>query len=319
MNIFSDIAQFHINMLNDKQRTSSYLDCIRDIVHPGDVVLDIGTGTGIYALAAARAGARHVYAVEADLIARAAGRLFAANGVGSRITLIRGFSTNIWLPERADVLISELIGDEPLAEHVIGITQDAVRRLLRPRARLIPERIRMFVLLVSIPAAERGKLTFQQETLRTWRSWYGFDFSSLITLPHIGPTGLGFDYFVNPYSMRQWQILSDPVLVANIDLRNRRHAWIGTRRVVTVVAAGELNGLIIYFELAVPSKMFLSTHPALVAESNHWLSPVRILRNPISVTKGNKLILDYYYRPRCGRSEGRIRPTHVSSYESLFS
>jgi predicted RNA methylase len=260
MSIFSDIAQFHINMLNDKQRTSSYLDCIRDIVHPGDVVLDIGTGTGIYALAAARAGARHVYAVEADLIARAAGRLFAANGVGSRITLIRGFSTNIWLPERADVLISELIGDEPLAEHVIGITQDAVRRLLRPRARLIPERIRMFVLLVSIP-----------------------------------------------------------VLVANIDLRNRRHAWIGTRRVVTVVAAGELNGLIIYFELAVPSKMFLSTHPALVAESNHWLSPVRILRNPISVTKGNKLILDYYYRPRCGRSEGRIRPTHVSSYESLFS
>ena len=104
MTIATDTIQLHVNMLNDRTRTSGYLASIGKAVRRGDVVLDIGTGTGIYAIAAARAGARHVYAVEAGRIAKAARTLFEANGVADRITLIRGLSTRITLPERADVL-----------------------------------------------------------------------------------------------------------------------------------------------------------------------------------------------------------------------
>jgi precorrin-6B methylase 2 len=296
MNIHGDTVKFHIGMLNDRRRTSSYLASIREIVRPGDVVLDIGTGTGIYALAAARAGARHVYAVEAGRIALLAKHLFAANGLAHRITLIRGPSTEAWLAERADVLISELIGNEPLGEHVIGITQDATKRLLKPRARLIPESIRIYVLLVTIPAAELGQLTFRRDTLLKWRSWYQLDFSALTALTDDGPPGLGFEYFLNPYVMRQWKILSDPLLVANIDLRTRQRPWIRTHRTLTAVEPGELNGLVVYFELGAASRTFLSTHPAIVDESNHWQSPLRILTNPISLMPGNKLRLEYWYK-----------------------
>jgi precorrin-6B methylase 2 len=296
MNIHGDTVKFHIDMLNDRRRTSSYLASIREIVRPGDVVLDIGTGTGIYALAAARAGARHVYAVEAGRIALLAKHLFAANGLAHRITLIRGPSTDAWLPERADVLISELIGNEPLGEHVIGITQDATERLLKPSARLIPESIKIFVLLLTIPATELDKLTFQRDTLQKWRSWYGLDFSSLTALADDGPPGLGFEYFVNPYVMRQWRILSDPVLVASIDLRTSQRPWIRTHKMLTAVESGELNGLAVYFELNAASKPFLSTHPTVVDQQNHWQSPVRILTNPMSLLTGDKLRLEYWYR-----------------------
>jgi hypothetical protein len=166
-------------MLNDRTRTSSYMDAIGRAVRPGDVVLDIGTGTGIFALAAALAGARHVYALEVGRVAHAARSLFAANGVSHRITLIQHWSTEIELPERADVLVSELIGDEPLAEGVLGITKDAVRRLLTPGARLVPSGIQIFGLPITIPEDVLNMCMFTPATVENWQAWYGLDFSPL--------------------------------------------------------------------------------------------------------------------------------------------
>ena len=63
----------HARMLHDDRRTGDYLAALAAAVRPGDVVLDIGTGSGVLAVAAARAGARRVYAVEASDIAEVAG------------------------------------------------------------------------------------------------------------------------------------------------------------------------------------------------------------------------------------------------------
>jgi len=104
MKFVEDAILFHASMLNDRRRTAGYLASIRDVVKPGDVVVDIGTGTGILAIAAVRAGARHVYAIEEARIARVARTLFEANGMTDHITLIRGRSTEVRLPQRADVL-----------------------------------------------------------------------------------------------------------------------------------------------------------------------------------------------------------------------
>lgn len=144
MKLSQDVMQLHLDMLNDRTRTLSFIEAIRETVRPGDVVLDVGTGTGILAAAAARAGARHVYAIEAGQIHRVARELFASNNLSDRITLVKGWSTQVELPERADVLISEVIGHEPLAEDVLETTWDAVARLVKPDARLVPRRLRIF-------------------------------------------------------------------------------------------------------------------------------------------------------------------------------
>ena len=106
----------HVRMLNDRQRTSRYLAAIREVVRPGDVVVDIGTGTGILEAAAAAAGARHVYAIEATGVGSIAQAVFHDNRLADRTTIMRGWSTQLTLPERAEVLISEIIGNEPLSE-----------------------------------------------------------------------------------------------------------------------------------------------------------------------------------------------------------
>ncbi len=71
-------------MLHDERRTGDYLRALAAAVRPDDVVLDIGTGSGVLAVAAARAGARRVYAVEASDIAEVAARVFEVNGVQDR-------------------------------------------------------------------------------------------------------------------------------------------------------------------------------------------------------------------------------------------
>ena len=302
VNIPAEIIELHIKMLNDKTRTSSYLASIRNVVRPGDVVVDVGTGTGIYAIAAARAGARHVYAIEAGGIARAARTLFQVNGLADRITLIRGLSTRIWLPERADVLISALIGDEPLAERVIGITQDALSRLLKPGARLVPSGIKIFGLPVTIPEHELSKLTFRPEVLRNWQSWYGIDFAPLAKLAQNSFFNSLFGYFINPYTMRGWKILSAPVLLADVDFKTWRGFRIQNTKTVAANASGQLNGLVVYFELQVGSTPFLSTHPAAVDENNHWFIPVRVFTQPIALRAGDRFDVTYWYRRVTGTS-----------------
>ena len=124
----------HARMLHDDRRTGDYLAALAAAVRPDDVVLDIGTGSGVLAVAAARAGARRVYAVEASDIAEVAERVFAANGVQDRVTLLSGWSRQIELPEQADLLVAEVIGNEPLEEEILETTLDARRRLLKPEA-----------------------------------------------------------------------------------------------------------------------------------------------------------------------------------------
>jgi hypothetical protein len=169
----------HISMLNDRVRTGAFLNAIAEVVQPGDVVVDIGTGTGVLAAAAVRAGARHVYAIEATDIGQAAEKLFAANGLADRITLVPGWSTHVELPERANVLIAEVIGNDPLEEGVMETFADARKRFLTPDARIVPSRVKTFALPVAIDDASRARHVFTAEATNTWKDWYGIDFSSL--------------------------------------------------------------------------------------------------------------------------------------------
>src|SRR5204862_7848061 len=94
-------------MISDAVRMDSYARALRHAVKPGAVVVDIGTGTGIFALLACRLGARRVYAIEPGDAIQVAREIAAANGCGDRIEFIQALSTDATLPERADVIVSD--------------------------------------------------------------------------------------------------------------------------------------------------------------------------------------------------------------------
>jgi hypothetical protein len=281
----------HLGMLNDRTRTSRFLAGIDEVVRPGDVVVDIGTGTGVLAMAAARAGAEHVYAIEASAIGETAGEVFEANGLRDRITLLQGWSTRLSLPERADVLVSEIIGNEPLGESVLEVTEDARRRLLKPGARMVPDGFRILGLPVTIPGSEVRRHVLTGETLRNWRSWYGMDFGPLAEAPRESSPA----FFVRPQKASGWQVLSEPVLLAEVDLKEVDRPLIDNSVTVSAGASGELNGLLVYFELDLGPTTTLSTHPAQADEHCSWTDMVWSLE-PLQLQPGDRFTVSYQYR-----------------------
>jgi protein arginine N-methyltransferase 1 len=133
------------DMLTDRVRMGAYLEAMRRYITPDTVVLDIGTVPGVTALLAAQCGARHVYAIEANSTVWLGKRLAQANGLQDRITFYHGLSMECEIPERADLLISDLRGSSPLFGLHIPTIIDARARLLKPQAIQVPLRDRLVV------------------------------------------------------------------------------------------------------------------------------------------------------------------------------
>lgn len=139
------------SMLADKVRMEGYAAALRSAIRPGAVVLDIGAGTGILSFLSCQFGARKVYAVEtADAIA-VASEMARENGMSDRIEFIQIKSTDLELPERADVIVSDLRGVLPLFQAHIPSIIDARQRLLAPGGALIPARDELWAAIVEDP------------------------------------------------------------------------------------------------------------------------------------------------------------------------
>lgn len=142
-------------MLADQTRTSAYAEAVRAVVRPGDRVLEVGTGFGFFSVIAARAGARHVDAVDTNPAVHLGPRLAAVNGCADRIAFHHANVEQLTLDERADVVISDLRGPTPFAGRSLAAMIDVRRRLLREGGIIIPLSDTVFVAPSRVPAVVR--------------------------------------------------------------------------------------------------------------------------------------------------------------------
>lgn len=146
---------WHAAMLLDDVRVNWFARAIAASVRPGDTVLDLGSGTGLMALLAARAGARRVYAIERSPIANLAVELVEANGLADQVLVVPGNAFDVTLPEKVDVIISETLGAWGVDEGIAAIMADAAARLALPEARMVPSELTLW----AAPAMRADQLT----------------------------------------------------------------------------------------------------------------------------------------------------------------
>jgi protein arginine N-methyltransferase 1 len=127
-------------LIADNVRMGAFVTALKRTVTPGSIVVDIGTGTGIFALIACALGARRVYAIESNDAIDVAREIAAANGYADRIEFHHALSTDVTLPEHADVIVADIGGMLPWIEGAIPSLVDARRRMLAPNGVLIPRR-----------------------------------------------------------------------------------------------------------------------------------------------------------------------------------
>ena len=140
--------EVHRTMICDRVRTDAFRRAIDAAVRPGDIVLDVGAGSGILSVFAARAGAQRVYAVERTTVAVVAQDLAAANGVADIVRVIQGEVEDIELPERVDVIVSEWLGGFGIDEGMLAPVITARDRWLEPGGVMIPRSVTAWTALV---------------------------------------------------------------------------------------------------------------------------------------------------------------------------
>ena len=166
---------FHRQLLVDEVRTSAFREAILKVVRPGDVVVDVGAGTGVLSFFACEAGARRVYAIEREHAADMAAMLARHVGLADRVTVLHARSQEAELPERADVLVTEMLGSLAFNEGLLGVIVEARRRFLVPGARIIPSQTDLWI----APAELRDVYALFVDWWRTPR--HGLDFSPVRT------------------------------------------------------------------------------------------------------------------------------------------
>ncbi len=263
-------AGFHEQerMLADRQRMAFYAAAIARTIRPGDRVIDLGTGTGILAALAARRGAAHVYALDHSEILTHARALAVANRV-EHVEFVATHSTAFSTEERVDVILHEQMGDCLFDESMVANVTDLRDRLLKPGGRIVPSNFDFFCEPIMISDGRVVPFIWELEV-------EGYDYASLErhrpqnpSYYHLASTDAGLvDHF-----------LGDPEPALSIDLHTVQESELPPELVIrrTVMEAGRLDGLAIFFRARVGDDLSLSTNPLDPRRAPHW--GFRILRS----------------------------------------
>ena len=273
-------------MVSDQIRTDAFAAAIGELVRPGDVVLDVGTGTGILAMLAARAGASKVYAIEATDIAQVAIDLVKSNGLEQRIQFVHGWADGVQLDREVDLLISEWLGHAAFAEGMLHAVLDARDRHLAPTGRMLPARVRVLLAPLDEP------VLYNADGPGFWRGpIHGLDFSSLQEVEL--SQGRATQTRVQPAAL-----LAPGQLILELDLLTAsvEDVWWEGEFEFVPVRDGALNGFCVWFEADLSRHVTLDTGPS--SPVTHWAQTyLPYLPRPVRAGERLKVSVDFSYDP----------------------
>lgn len=272
---------WHIPMLNDARRNDAFEAAIMaalDAAGPDAHVLDIGTGSGLLSMMAARAGAKAVTACEmVPVIAALARKIIADNGYADQIDVhtasSRELQVGTHLDERADILVSEILSSDLLTEQVLDTFEDAHARLLKPDAIIIPRAASAVGCLVESKVLADYVFVDQVS---------GFDVSRFgaLSAPKLPIHG----------TMTDWKRLSGDVELVHIDLTRAAHQSDLQALRIDVLEDGVATGIVQWMQVDLAEGIRFENHPDTYSDGG-WLQVLHSFAAPIAVRAGDTLYL----------------------------
>lgn len=274
---------WHLPMLHDQERNDAYEAAINAVVKEGDIVLDIGTGSGLLAMMAARAGAEHVYACEKNaILASLAREIVQKNGFADKITIIEKNSANIIIgedmPVRADVMVTEIFDSAVIGEGALPSILHAWQHLLDSEARVVPQSATLYGSLAQCPPLQ---------AMNGVELVNGFDLTPV-------------NVFAQPFAHRDTQIhfassddckiLSDAFTINNFDFSVPPAQHFKSECSVFITEAGEADSVLMWFDLNLaPGVIFTTAH---YVDQHHWRPVSQTLHDKTVCKIGDKMVLN---------------------------
>lgn len=269
--------QTHLQMLADRQRVDLFRQAIMETVTSGDVVVDIGTGTGILAFFAVQAGARVVYALECGPIIDVARKTARENGLEDHIRFIAGKSMDADLPERADVIVTETIGCFAFDEGITEVIADARRRFLKSGGRILPRQLNLWAVPVQFGGQHPWGLP---ET-----GFYGFSHQ------HIQELASNTVCSLSRSDLEGICLLSRPELMLAIDLYRCKPVSypLHLSAECNVSDTGPFHGMLVYPEIELTQELSIRLQEDDQFRPTHWEFTFFPNRSPLKVSDGDAL------------------------------
>ncbi|KAJ5611663.1 Protein arginine N-methyltransferase 1 [Penicillium herquei] len=277
----------HEEMLKDDVRTRSYRDSIYQNRHifKDKVVLDVGCGTGILSMFAARAGAKHVIGVDMSSIIEKAKEIVAVNGLSDKITLLQGKMEEVVLPfPKVDIIISEWMGYFLLYESMLDTVLYARDTYLAEGGKIFPDKATMYV-----AAIEDGE--YKDDKIGFWDNVYGFDYSPMKDIALKEP-------LVDTVEMKA--LVTDPCPIITFDLNTVTTADLAfsVPYKLTAQRSDFIHALISWFDIefsACHKPIHFSTGPH--AKYTHWKQTVFYLQDVLTIEEGETVTGQLENRP----------------------
>jgi type II protein arginine methyltransferase len=271
------VPRWHFAMLNDDARNHAFAQAIAHSNVRDKVVLDIGAGSGLLSMLAAKQGARHVYACEMVApVADKAIEIIAANGYSDQVTLIPKISYDLQvgrdLPRRADVLVSETIDCGFVGEGFLGSLRHARAELLTPEAAIVPRRFTLEGALLNSTDVYNLNRTHEVE---------GLNLSGFNELSTQG-------YFPVRLDTWQYRMASDVTRLLALDLADYNFTPISELLELTATEDGLVHGVVFWFDVELVPGVRLSNAPR---GSSHWMQAFACFDWPVAVKAGDEIVV----------------------------
>lgn len=276
----------HQAMLRDAVRVFAYRSAIQRQC-PGKRVLEIGCGTGILSLFAAQAGAAKLTAIEESQIAEVAEKMFAANGFAVDLKL--GNSRDVQLDEPAEVIIHELLGNDPFHEAMLPVLTDA-RRFLAPGGRFLPYRLE--VACCGLDLGDDSSRSRVIAEARELGALYGLDFgpySEALAEKPLFNTQQRNSSFLPAVGGFRYPVLTEQLTLCDLDLGrdDLLSPALGQDLRLTAKAPGTLSGVVVFFRAHLDEWTQLTNSP--FGPPTHWGWDVRPLQKEVPVKPGDAI------------------------------
>jgi protein arginine N-methyltransferase 1 len=269
-------------MISDRVRLDAHAEALRRVVTPSTVVVDIGAGTGIMSLLACKFGARRVYAVEPSPAVQLLVEAARDNGYADRIVVLQRRSNEVTLPERADVIVSDLRGVLPPFQTHFADVVDARERLLANGGRLVPATDTIWIAPVSAQDAF-------EERRRPWQDRDGLVLHSALRVLDSSP----FKHRARPEDL-----LGPAARWADIDYQRMTSFGLRGAGSCNVARAATAHGLLAWFDTVLVEGVEYSNAPGPVEGIyGQFLFP---WPEPVTMQEGDSVAFEVRADPICG-------------------
>lgn len=275
------IPYWHFEMLADTQRNDAYQEAIEKVINKDSVVLDIGTGSGLLAMMAARAGAQQITACEMhERLAAAAKVITKQNGFEASINVLSKKSTQLKvgvdMPAKANLIISEILDAGGIGEGVLPSIRHAVQNLATSTVQLIPAKLHLFGQLIEIPS---------RSLVSPIRKISGFDLSFFEQFR------IGDEYMKINLKAEKYKPLSDVIPLFDIDFYNLPPVYPNDQAKqipldLTITDKGMAQAMVFWFDLYLDEEIMVSSK--LDGELEHWGQALFCFSNPKEVQQGQQ-------------------------------